>query len=677
MKRAIIFFTLFFITASILWAAPITFDDMTKIKRVSSFSLSPDSNFLAVSVGDVLFDENRVNYNIFLINLKNNTIKQITSGDKSDFDPQWSSDGKHIYFLSYKAESPQVFRVSSDSYAIDQVTDFAMGVNSFYLSPDSRSILFTSTVYADCKGDDDCNKNRMENEKKSKVKAQVIDTLLYRHWDHWYDGKYSHLYYFNIASKEYHDVAPDDLEVPPYSLGGERDFDISHNGREIAFVLNRDKNLANSTNKDVYRVSTGKGSTPHPLTTNKAYDGYPRYSPDGRYIAYKDQSTPGFEADRFRLILYDKIENKLFNLTDDFDNWVEEIVWSNDSKYLYFTADEKGYTPIYKVDIEYFNKYKEVRKTKLLDQMSCGNLNIAENGDLYFSSSSLERPTDIYLLKNNSKTPQKITTFNDNLLSSLDLSEVNYIWYQGVDRKIQAWLLTPPNFSKSNKYPFLYLIHGGPQSVWSDGWSYRWNAQMFASRGYVVMMPNPTGSVGFGQDFINDITGNWGGRVYEELMKGADYAEKLPYVDQNRMGAAGGSFGGFMINWIEGHTDRFKALVSHSGVYNQISMYGSTEELWFPEWEFEGAPWENKALYEKWSPSNFVPNFKTPCLVIHGALDYRVPLSEGLQFFTALQKMGVDSKLLYFPDEGHWVLKQQNSKLWYNTILNWFDGYLK
>jgi len=277
----------------------------------------------------------------------------------------------------------------------------------------------------------------------------------------------------------------------------------------------------------------------------------------------------------------------------------------------------------------------------------------------------------------NGENLKKLTTYNDQLLNEIELGEVENITYKGIDQDIQAFIVKPPYVSSGAKYPFLLLIHGGPQSVWNDSWSYRWNAQMFASRGYVVMMPNPTGSVGFGQDFINNISGDWGGKAYEELMKGVDFASQLSYVDASKMGAAGASYGGYMINWIEGHTDRFKALVSHDGVFNLVSFMGSTEELWFPFWEFKGPYWENRDLYEKWSPHNFVENFTTPCLVIHGGLDYRVDLSEGLQLFTALQQMDVPSKLLYLPDEGHWVLKHQNSQLWYNTILDWFDEYVK
>jgi dipeptidyl aminopeptidase/acylaminoacyl peptidase len=271
-----------------------------------------------------------------------------------------------------------------------------------------------------------------------------------------------------------------------------------------------------------------------------------------------------------------------------------------------------------------------------------------------------------------------VTGINDDLVTRIAWGQVESVWYAGADGvKIHAWVIKPPGFDPTKKYPMLVLIHGGPQSAWADLFHYRWNGQLFAAAGYVIFMPNPRGSVGFGQKFTDEISGDWGGKVYDDVMKGVDYMVGLGYVDRDRIGAAGGSYGGYLVNWIAGHTDRFKALVSHAGVFNLTSMYGATEELWFPEWEFRGTPWTHRELYERWSPHNFVKNFKTPTLVIHGELDFRVPIGEGVQMFTALQRMGVPSKLLYFPDEGHWVLTPQNSELWYRTVIEWFDTYLK
>ena len=674
MFKKISSFLLLLIFPVLIFSRSLTFDDMMKIKRLGELSLSNDDKYIVFTLEDAMLEENTSNSNLYLLSLDTGELTKLTDTEKSESSPQWSNDNNYVYYISENVDPAQIFRLNIKTLRSERVTDFPIGIESFYLSKDGKSILFTSTVFVDCKGDVECSKNKMQEEEESKVKAQIIDKLLYRHWNKWYNGKYPHLFYYNLSTNNYIDVSPFDLEVPPFSLGGERDYDIMADGSEIAFVVNRDKDLSTSTNKDII-LSKSNIESQFKLTSNEGYDGYPRYSPNGKYIAYKSQFMPRFESDRFRLILYDRLNNKLYDLTANFDNWVEEVVWSKDSKYLYFTVDERGYTPIYRINISDFEKTGKVKREKVIDNVCSYNLNIARNGNVYFAASSLSRPADIYMY--NGETLRKLTTYNDQLLNDIDLGEVENIIYRGVDRDIQAFIVKPPYFTSGVKYPFLLLIHGGPQSVWNDSWSYRWNAQMFASRGYVVMMPNPTGSVGFGQDFINDISGDWGGKAFDELMKGVDFAGHLPYVDTNKMGAAGASYGGYMINWIEGHTDRFKALVSHDGVFNIVSFMGSTEELWFPFWEFKGPYWENRDLYEKWSPHNFVENFTTPCLVIHGGLDYRVDLSEGLQLFTALQQKGVQSKLLYFPDEGHWVLKHQNSQLWYNTIFDWFDEYLK
>ncbi|MDY6821503.1 MAG: S9 family peptidase [Deferribacterota bacterium] len=674
-KRITYLLIVLFLPASIT-AAVLNFDNLIKLKRLGDFDLSDDGKYIVYSLGEVVFNENRINYDLYLMNLEKKKVVQLTDSETSENSPQWADDNKHVYYLSESKEDnkTKIFRINIDTLNTEHITNFPLSIESFYLSDDGKSMLFTAVVFAECEGDIECSKKKFEEEEKSKVNAQLIDNLLYRHWDRWYDGKYRHLFYYNINSKKYVDVSPNDLEVPPFSLGGERDFDISKDGREIAFVVNRDEDLSTSTNKDII-LSQVNTQSQFKLTLNKGYDGYPRFSPNGRYIAYRSQFTPNYESDRFRLILYDRVRNKLYDLTSNFDNWVEEVVWSKDGKYLYFTVDEGGYTPIYRINISNFEKNGFVKREKIVDNIYCYNLKISKDNNLYFAVSSLSEPSDIYSY--NGQDIKKLTSYNDKFLSSLSLGDVENIEYSGAERNIQAFIVKPPYFNSGSKYPLLYLIHGGPQSVWSDSWSYRWNAQLFASRGYVVMMPNPTGSVGFGQDFINDVSGDWGGKVYEDLMKGVDFATTLPYVDSSKMGAAGASFGGYMINWIEGHTNRFKALVSHDGVFNIVSFMGSTEELWFPFWEFGGPYWESRQTYEEWSPHNYVENFSTPCLVIHGGLDYRVDLSEGLQLFTALKQMDVPSKFLYFPDEGHWVLKQQNSKLWYNTILDWFDSYLK
>jgi dipeptidyl aminopeptidase/acylaminoacyl peptidase len=372
------------------------------------------------------------------------------------------------------------------------------------------------------------------------------------------------------------------------------------------------------------------------------------------------------------LWLLDRATGAARRLAPNFDNWISSIAWSPDSKSIYITAPASAKNAIYEV------KVGDGSSSVVWNQASADGATVSKDGrTLYFKRSSLARPADIYALPRGGAA-QQLTHDNDALLQSLALSTAQDYWYKGAEgTNVQALIVRPPNFDATKKYPALVLIHGGPQGAWSDSWGYRWNPQMFAARGYVVFMPNPRGSTGFGQKFVEDISGDWGGKAYVDIMNGVGQLAAMPFVDGTRIAAAGGSFGGYMVDWILGHTDRFKALVSHAGVYNLESMYGVTEELWFPEWEFHGNPWDNPELYEKWSPNRFVKNFKTPTLVTHGELDYRVPINQGLELFTALQRRGVPSKLLYFPDEGHWVLKPQNSKLWYQTVGDWLDQWLR
>jgi dipeptidyl aminopeptidase/acylaminoacyl peptidase len=360
-------------------------------------------------------------------------------------------------------------------------------------------------------------------------------------------------------------------------------------------------------------------------------------------------------------------------VTTSFDQWVEELRWAPDSKSIFFTANEQAHVGIYQVSVP------NGLPKRLYSAGSSSSLNVSRDGKtIYFDRNSLQRPTEIYALDRKSGNARQLTHENDALFASIAMGEVSDMWYEGAEgARVQGLLIKPPMFDASKKYPAIVLIHGGPQGAWEDAWSYRWNGEMFASRGYAVFMPNPRGSTGYGQPFVEGVSRDWGGKAYVDIMNGVDRFVALPYVDADRVGAAGASYGGYMIDWILGHTDRFKALVSHDGVYNLESMAYTTEELWFTDWEFGGNPWDNPELYAKWSPHRFVKNFKTPTLVVHGELDYRVPVNQGLELFTALQRRGVPSKLLYFEDEGHWVLKPQNSKLWYSTVLGWMDQWLK
>ena len=411
---------------------------------------------------------------------------------------------------------------------------------------------------------------------------------------------------------------------------------------------------------------------------NRGYDVGPIYTRDGKSIIYRSQATEGFEADRWRLMLYNRATGSSVELTKGFDLQVEELALSPDGNSIYFTAGERGRQPVYKIPTT-----GGVPK-KIVGDVFATSLQITPDGrSLVFVNSSMAMPAEVYRANADGNGLTALTSVNRELMANFGLRKAEEVeWIGALGKKIHGFVVKPANFDASKKYPLVVLIHGGPQSAWNDNWGYRWNPQVFANDGYMVFAPNPRGSTGYGQQFVNEISGDWGGKAYTDIMNGvADILRRNSFIDRNRIGAAGASYGGYMINWIEGHNNdprfRFKVLVSHDGVYNLESMYGATEELWFTNWEFKGTPWTNPAMYQRWSPSNFVKNFKTPILIIHSELDYRVPFGEGLQLFTAAQRLGIDSKLLVFPDEGHWVLKPQNSELWYHTVLGWLDKYLK
>ena len=452
-------------------------------------------------------------------------------------------------------------------------------------------------------------------------------------------------------------------------MGGGDEFDVSPDSRELVYARITDENPELSTNSDLFIVPLTGGDARR-ITSRRGADTSPKYSPDGKWIAWRSQARPGYESDLWELWIYNRENGQTRRIASAFPDWISAMTWMPNSGGFYITAPEKGKNSIYEVKLD--GTYR-----RMYGEGSTHQIAVSPDGKtLYFDWSSLRRPADIYSMTAGKVT--KITQDNDALLRSISIGETSDMFWTGADgARVQGHLIKPPGFDASKKYPAIVLIHGGPQGAWSDSWSYRWNPQIFASRGYVILMPNPRGSSGFGQKFVEEISRDWAGKVYTDIMNGVDAFAALPYVDANRLGAAGGSYGGYMVNWILGHSDRFKALVSHAGLFNLHSMYGGTEELWFPEWEFGGNPWDNPELYDRWSPGRFVKNFKTPTLVSHGELDYRVPISEGMQLFTALQRRGVPSRFLYFPDEGHWVLKPQNTKLWFDTVGDWFDRWLK
>ena len=660
---------------------PFTFQDMMALQRVGEPQVSPDGRWVAFSAVKVDLKANTRTPHLWVVPMTGGEEKQLTSGPAGEDRPRWAPDGKHLAYISSQGGSSQVWVVDFDGAAGNlmgesrRVTSISTEAGGELWSPDGQNILFVSSVYPECK-DDACDKARADEKARSKVKASIFTRLFYRHWSSYTGGTRSHLFVVPAGGGVARDLTPGDHDAPPFQLGGSDLYAFSPDGKEVTFTSNISEVEATSTNNDLFTVPVD-GGTPKKITDNPASDSTPRYSPDGKYIAYLAQVRPGYESDRFRLMLYDRATGQHRSLTENFDRWVGGFVWAPDSSRIYFVAEDKGEQPIYTVSIN----GGDVRR---LERGTNDDLDVTRDSKaLLFTRMSVRAPNEIYAAQLANNTPvgvaRQLTHLNDALLSEVEMPPLQSFWFAGSEKsRVQGFLLKPPGFDAHKKYPVKFLIHGGPQGAWHDAWSYRWNPELFAADGYVVVMINFHGSTGYGQSFIDAINANWGGRPYVDLMRGLDYvARTYPFVDQDRECALGASYGGYMINWILGHTTRFKCLVSHDGTFNTESAYGTTEELWFPEWEFKGTPWTNRAMYRRWSPHLFAANFKTPTLVVHGQLDYRLDISEGFQLFTTLQRLGVPSKMLYFPDEGHWVLKPQNSQLWYKTVNQWVDTWAK
>jgi len=688
---------------------PFTFEDMMKLKRVGEPEISPDGKWVIFSVVDVNLEANTKTPHIWIVPTAGGQEREIVADQDADR-PRWAADGKRFAFISTKEQGAQVWIADFDPVAgamsaLWRLTRVRTEAGGELWSPDGKNIVFTSDVYPACDGEpaqeDTCNGKKLNEANESKVKAQIFTRLLYRHWNAYKEGKRSHIFVVSAISGRPNagdqlrpvprDLTPGDHDAPVFSLGGQDDYAFSPDGQELCYTSNHDKNEAASTNNDLWIVPVAGGPAKNITADNPASDSTPLYSPDGRYIAYRAQQRPGYESDRFRLMLYDRKTGEKKNLSEDFDGWVGSATWAPDTKTLYFSSDHLGTSPIFQLSVA------DKKVTPLIGGYN-DDLAVSHDGYwLLYTQMALSHPTEIFITHladprfSGPHMPlcvvgdrcdggaHPLTYLNDDTLKRVAMSALETFRFEGAKgEEVQGFLVKPPNFDAGKKYPVKFLIHGGPQGAWGDDWSFRWNPELFAANGYVVIMINFHGSTGYGQKFIDAINGDWGGAPFEDLMKGLDYAEKTyPFIDKDRECALGASYGGYAINWILGHTDRFKCLVSHDGMFNAESAWGTTEELWFNDWEFKGTPYDNRAMYQRWSPHQYAKNFKTPTLVIHGQRDYRLDVSEGLELFTTLQMEGVPSKMLYFPDEGHWVLKPQNSRLWYETVDTWVDEWTK
>ncbi|WP_260736375.1 alpha/beta hydrolase family protein [Tunturiibacter lichenicola] len=650
----------------------------------------------------------------------NDAERQVTFWKEGESDGRFSPDGKQVSFIAADSATglSQIFLASWDEAAgtlgtPKRLTTVSSEADGAVWSPNSKRILFASRVYPECSDEaswvdeDLCDKRKDDAAAANPVKAQVFEHLLYRHWNSYVGPKRSHVLVVSANDgNAVRDLTPrrdiGDAEAPTFSLGGPVGYAWAPGSEEIAYVTNLDLVPAASTNNDVFTLLLDDaGERPRKISTSPGSDDGPAYSPDGKYIAFRSQARAGYESDRFRLMLFDRSKGTTKELMPKLDTWVDEFVWMDDSKHLIFVSGRKG-EESYGMVSAYERGGNYEFRLRFDEAGEFSDIHPLQDGRAVATRMLVDRPSEVVLLPPQSydkagnpvglQTPLVMTHVNDSLLALLDLPAMESFWFSGAENAtVQGFIVRPPKFDPARKYPLKFLIHGGPQGAWGDAWSYRWNPELMAASGYVVVMVNPRGSTGYGQAFIDGVNGDWGGKAYVDLMKGLDYAEgHYPFIDKTRECALGASYGGFMADWILTHTDRFACIVTHDGMFNPQSAYGTTEELWFNEWEFRnpgeatpGQPWRyfDKPVAEdpfrKWSPLLSIRSAKTPTLVIHSQRDYRLDVSEGFQLFTALQRMNVPSKMLYFPDEGHWVLKPQNSKLWYEVVGDWCDRWTK
>ncbi|MBI5434219.1 MAG: S9 family peptidase [Planctomycetes bacterium] len=649
--------------------------DFYRCAVVSAPAVSPDGARAAFGVRRYELEAGKSWSELWLIGTDGSGLKQLTARGHNDTDPRFSPDGRTLLFVSDRSGTSQLWTLPLDGGEPVQLTNFGPGVEAPVYSPDGKWLAVTSELFPECGIDEACNAKQSEG-LEGKLKVHVADELLYRHWTAWRDGRRAHVLLVDAASgKVTKDLTPGDFESPNFSLG-DRGYAFSPDSKELCFSSNRERDQASTTNVDLWVVPVdGDVAQPRNLTVeNKGFDGAPLYSPDGRYLAYISQATPGCESDLKRLALYDRKSGDVRYLTDrdGFDDWVDDMRWIDDanghSTALVFQAQVHGRTPLYFVELEHGEPKKLLEDSFLVGWEVTGK----EPGIVY-TRRSIDSPSEVFVARLPHETKQQLTQFNQTVGNEVDIRPPLELWLEGDgDYEVQCFVVTPHGFDPSKKYPLILNVHGGPQSQWADAFRGDW--QVYPGKGYVVAFCNPTGSTGHGQDFTDAISRDWGGRVYRDLMKAVDQLDDLPWIDAERVGVMGWSYGGYMAMWMQGHTERFECIASMMGVYDLKAMYGATEELWFPEWDLGGTPWTSEH-FERWSPDRFVPNFKTPALVITGEKDYRVPYTQSLEYFTHLQKMGVPSRLVAFPNAGHWPSWYEMA-FYFNAHVDFFAKWL-
>lgn len=654
---------------------PFSIHDMLAMDRISEPQVSPDGKWVAFTLRKTDLAANRGRTDLWLVGVDGNNLRQLTTHPSGDFSPNWSKDGKSIWFMSTRSGSAQVWRMPIDGGEAEQKTSLPLDVGSFILSPDNKLLAVSMEVYPECESID-CTTSKLDAASKRKATGQLYDKLFVRHWDTWKDGRRSHVFVVPSHGGEAIDLMKGmDADAPSKPFGGAEEIAFTPDGKSLIFTARVEGRAeAWSTNLDLYLAPVDGSAKPQCLTpSNKATDTQPVFSPDGKTLAYLAMSRPGYEADRFRIVLRNWADGKERVLTESWDRSANFVVWSADSKTIYSSAGNIGQTSLFNLEVA------SGKVSTIVKDGHVRSLALAGNRMVY-GLDHLRSPVELYSALPNGSDVRAITRLNADKVAAARMGEPEQFSFKGWnDETVYGYIVKPVDFVASKKYPVAFLIHGGPQGSFGNDFHYRWNPQAYAGAGYAAVMVDFHGSTGYGQAFTDAIRGDWGGKPLEDLQKGLAAAlAKYPWMDGERVGALGASYGGYMINWIAGNwSERFKCLVNHDGNLDERMAYYDTEELWFPEWDHMGNPWDNPENFAKHNPIDHVGKWKTPMLVIHGGLDYRVVDTQGISTFTALQRRGIPSKFLYFPDENHWVLKPQNSIQWHETVLGWLEQWLK
>lgn len=674
----IVSFFLLLVVAFNSYAEPFTAEHLVRIDRIGAPAVSPDGERVVYAVRHTDLEADRGRYDLWMSSVAGGPARRLTTHIANDTSPAWSPDGDFVLFLSKRGAHTQVWRLPIAGGEAEAVTDLPLSVSTFRMAPTGDRLVVSMSVYLDCETLA-CTVEREASRQDSKVTAQHYDQLFMRHWDYWLDDTRSQLFSIALDEAGLASAAPVratliDADVPSRVWGGNEEYSISPDGKTLFFAARlRDADEPTSTNFDIYATSLAKPRTPKNLTEdNEAWDTMPIVSPDGRYLAYKAMSRPGFEADQFEVVLHNLRSGERKSLTQNWDRSPSSIQFAGDSQSILMPAQDVGHRTLWRVGLD------GNEPEKLISGGSVGGFD-AVGEQIVYGMNDLKMPTELFVFDSPSGESRQITDVAARTLDGVSMGDYEQFSFEGAGGDtVYGFVVKPVGFERGRKYPIAFLIHGGPQGSFSNNFHYRWNPQTYAGQGFAAVMIDFHGSTGYGQAFTDSISGDWGGKPLEDLQLGLDAAlAKYEFLDGDRTCALGASYGGYMINWIASQwADAFRCLVNHDGVFDNRSMYFTTEELWFPEWEHGGTYFGNPEGFEKQNPALFVDQWQTPMLVIHGELDYRVPVTQGIGAFTALQRQGIESRFLYFPDENHWVLKPHNSMHWHEQVNDWLHQFL-